>query len=204
MIVALIPAGGRSSRMGRPKLLLPLGRRTVLEHVIAAVQAADISKILVVAAPNLPELAALTGASGADALLLPEETPDMRATVEHGLRWIEGHWAPTERDAWLLVPADHPTLRPHVVRELVKASEQHPHASIFIPTFGGKRGHPMLVGWRHAEMLRAFRAGEGINVYLREQGEAVAEVAVASAEIHRDLDTPEDYEHLQREFSDSF
>ncbi len=201
MIVALIPAGGRSSRMGQPKLLLPLGRRTVLEHVIAALQAVDIPKILVVAAPDLAELATLARASGAEALLLPEATPDMRATVEHGLRWIEERWAPTERDSWLLVPADHPTLRPDVVEELVKARAQHRHASIFVPTFGGKRGHPVLLGWRHAEMLRAFRAGEGINVYLREQSEAVVEAAVDSAEIHRDLDTPDDYEQLQREFA---
>ncbi len=34
MIFAVVPAAGRASRMGRPKLSLPLGGRTVLEHVV--------------------------------------------------------------------------------------------------------------------------------------------------------------------------
>ena len=40
MIFALIPAAGKSTRMGRPKLALPLGEKTVLEHVIAALRQA--------------------------------------------------------------------------------------------------------------------------------------------------------------------
>ncbi len=35
---ALIPAAGKSARMGRPKLTLPLGGRTVLEHVVTALR----------------------------------------------------------------------------------------------------------------------------------------------------------------------
>src|SRR5205085_2342731 len=36
MIAALLPAAGHSRRMGRPKLLLPLGGRTVLDWTVAA------------------------------------------------------------------------------------------------------------------------------------------------------------------------
>ena len=39
MIVAIVPAAGRSQRMGRPKLLLPLGARPVVEHVLRAIGA---------------------------------------------------------------------------------------------------------------------------------------------------------------------
>ena len=42
MPYALIPAAGKSRRMGRPKVSLPLGGRIVLEHVIAALQEAGI------------------------------------------------------------------------------------------------------------------------------------------------------------------
>ena len=41
MIYAVVPAAGRSSRMGRPKLSLPLGERTVLEQVILALRKAE-------------------------------------------------------------------------------------------------------------------------------------------------------------------
>jgi CTP:molybdopterin cytidylyltransferase MocA len=197
MIFALIPAGGRSERMGRPKLALPLGDRTVLEHVVAALRNAAVENVLVVVGPHVPELASLAAKSGADALLLTEATADMRATVEHGLRWLEEHRHRRDDDALLLVPADHPTLSPNVVRQLVQEREANPAATIVIPTFGGRRGHPVLFAWSHVAAIRAFPQGQGINAYVRQQPAAILEVAVASTDILDDLDTPEDYERLR-------
>ena len=36
MTFAIVPACGHSTRMGRPKLALPFGERTVIEHIVAA------------------------------------------------------------------------------------------------------------------------------------------------------------------------
>src|SRR5436309_15902360 len=116
MIYAVVPAGGRSTRMGRPKLALPLGDRTVIEHVVAALRAGGADRVLVVVGPHTPELAPLASAAGADVCRLPEATADMRATVEHGLRWLEENCRLRPDDAWLLAPADHPTLDAGVVR----------------------------------------------------------------------------------------
>src|SRR5437764_15360285 len=87
--LAIIPAAGQSTRMGRPKLLLPLGGRTVLERVVAAVRQGGAGATVVVIGPHVPELVPLAEAAGAIPLRLAEPTPDMRATVEHGLRWLE-------------------------------------------------------------------------------------------------------------------
>ena len=48
MISAIILAAGQSRRMGQPKMLLPWGKTTVVEHVISVFAAADIESILVV------------------------------------------------------------------------------------------------------------------------------------------------------------
>src|SRR5262245_40399906 len=53
MISALLPAAGHSTRMGRPKLSLPLGQRTVIEHVINTLKNARIEQILVVVGPHV-------------------------------------------------------------------------------------------------------------------------------------------------------
>ncbi len=52
MIFAVVPAAGRSSRMGRPKLSLPLGGRTVLEHVVIALRQGGVDEVLVVVGPH--------------------------------------------------------------------------------------------------------------------------------------------------------
>jgi molybdenum cofactor cytidylyltransferase len=201
MTFALIPAAGQSTRMGRPKLALSLGGRTVLEHVLGALRQAGVRHLLVVVGPHVPELVPPAEAGGAHVLQLPGETPDMRATVERGLAWLEDHFHPQAGDNWLLVPADHPTLDPAVVRQLLQGREAHPGRSIIVPTFRGRRGHPVLLGWNHLAGIRALAPGQGLNVYLRQRREETLELPVASPEVLRDLDTPEDYQRLQEKGS---
>jgi molybdenum cofactor cytidylyltransferase len=196
MTFALLPAAGKSTRMGRPKLALPLGGRTVLEHTVGAIRQAGVEHILVVVGPHVPELAGLAAAAGASVLQLAAETADMRATVEEGLRWLEERFHPTADAGWLLCPADHPVLDAGVVRRLLQARRDTPHGTILIPTFQGRRGHPALIDWRHVPGIRALPPGVGLNGYLRRQGAETIEVPVESASVLCDLDTPQDYEKL--------
>jgi molybdenum cofactor cytidylyltransferase len=197
MIFALIPAAGKSERMGRPKLSLPFGDSTVLQTVVETVRRAGIEHALVVVGPHVPELVPLAQAAGAHVSLLEQPTPDMRATIESGLRWLEEHLHPQLDDAWLLVPADHPTLDGIVVQLLAKARQDHSGCSIFVPTFQGKRGHPALIGWTHTPGIRALPARKGLNHYLRQIESETLELPVHSAKVLCDLDTPEDYARLQ-------
>ena len=199
MIAAVIPAAGKSTRMGRPKLALTLGGRTVLERVIDALKAAAVDPVLVVLAPHVADLADIARQAGAVVLVLANETPDMRATVEQGLSLLEGQYRPTSTDQWLLIPADHPTLDPAIIRELVKARASHPEYSIVVPTYQGKRGHPTLIDWKHVAGLRELPPDRGINSYLRACQAETLELAVASGDVLLDLDTPEDYRRLQHE-----
>lgn len=195
---ALIPAAGHSQRMGRPKLALPVGSRTVLEAVIEVLRTGGAEKVLVVLAPHVAFLEAPARTAGAEVLLLPAATPDMRTTVQRGLDWIEAHWQPAPTDRWLLTPADHPVLEVAVVRALSAALDERPDASIAIPTHQGKRGHPALISWKHVARLRAFPSNEGLNRFLRQMTAETVEVAWPDDSVTRDLDTPEDYERMMK------
>src|SRR2546426_230912 len=120
MPYALIPAAGKSRRMGRPKVSLPLGGRTVVEHVIASLQQAGVEEILVVLGPQVAKLASLVERTGARVLLPAEPTHTMRATVEQGLTWLENRFHPRPRESWFLVPADYPILEPAIVQKLLR------------------------------------------------------------------------------------
>jgi CTP:molybdopterin cytidylyltransferase MocA len=195
MTFAVVPACGQSTRMGRPKLSLPLGNRSVIEHVVGALRRGGVDHVLVVVGPHVADLVPLARAAGADVLLLPEPTADMRATVEHGLRWLEDRFAPAPDDLWLLAPADHPVLSPIVVRQLLDAAGSSA-CSIAVPVHEGRRGHPTLIRWRCVPGIRALPADVGINVYLRSQRAETLEVPVSDSGVLVDLDTPEDYERL--------
>jgi molybdenum cofactor cytidylyltransferase len=183
--------------MGRAKLALPLGARTVIEHVVASLRAGGVSEVVVVIGPHVPELAPLAAAAGAEVLALAEPTPDMRATVEAGLTHLEGRHHPNTDDWWLLAPADHPVLSSQVVCELLAA--QSAAHSVIVPVHAGQRGHPTLVRWSLADGVRAIPAGRGINSLLREYESRTLELAVNDPAILANLDTPEDYARLLKQ-----
>ena len=193
---ALVPAAGKSRRMGRPKLLLPLGGRPVVQRVVSAFRAGGVGTVLVVVGPDLPELAARAEEAGARVLRLAEDTADMRETAQRGLAWLEAERRPGPQDAFFLAPADHPALDPAVVRALLDARAAHPAYSVFVPAHQGRRGHPALIGWPHVAGIRRLPPGQGLNAYLRGKEEQTLLVPVDSADVLCDLDTPEDYERL--------
>ncbi len=196
-VFALLPAAGFSRRMGRPKLGLPLGERTILEHVVEVLRQGGIADVLVVLGPHVAELGPLAERAGAAVLQLAEATPDMRATVEHGLRWLEATRQPTAADAWLLCPADHPLLDATVIRQIVTAWRET-GASIVVPACAGQRGHPTLIAWRHVAGIRAHPSDQGLNTYLRAHQKETLQLEVNSPAVLCDLDTPEDYAKLLR------
>jgi molybdenum cofactor cytidylyltransferase len=184
--------------MGRPKLLLPVGQVTVIELVLAALRSAGVRDILVVVAPDADALAGLAGSAGAHVLRLAKDTPDMRTTCLYGLAWIGEHFQPRDDDDWLLLPADHPTVRPEVASALIAASKENIDKTIFVPTFADRRGHPTLLRWSHVAALRLLPPGQGLNAFVRERGAETCEIDWPNDEILRDLDTPEDYLRLVR------
>jgi CTP:molybdopterin cytidylyltransferase MocA len=194
---AIVPAAGLSTRMGRPKLALPLGGRTVLEHVVNALRGGGVNHVIVIVGPHVPELASLVHAAGVDVCLLAEPTPDMRTTVERGLQWIDERFHPNLGDAWLLAPADHPVINADVVRQLLSRFGEG-GSSIVVPVQNGHRGHPTVFAWRHVAGIRALAADQGINAYLRSHVAETLELPVDDPGVLVDLDTPEDYERLVR------
>ncbi|MHB1423023.1 MAG: nucleotidyltransferase family protein [Gemmataceae bacterium] len=198
MRFAVLPAAGKSNRMGRPKLALPLGERTVLEHVFAVLRQAEVEHVVVVIGPHVAELASLADAAGAHVCCLASPSSGMRGTVEYGLRWLEERFQPRPEDAWLLVPGDHPALDASVVPRLEAAYTAQSRFSIAIPTHKGRRGHPTLFSWNHVAAIRAYPAELGLNTYVRQFAAETLEVPVDSASVLWDMDTPEDYEWLRQ------
>jgi molybdenum cofactor cytidylyltransferase len=182
--------------MGRPKLTLPLGDRTVIEHVIAALAHGGADHILVVAGPHDPQLVPVAAAAGAEVLSLPTPTAEMRETVTHGLRHLSVKFRPRPADDWLLAPGDHPAVTADAVRLVCEAARRHP-GSIVVPVHDGRRGHPVLLPWPLAAAVDALPTGEGINTLIRTNPNSVVELPVPTGGILDDLDTPDDYRRLR-------
>jgi molybdenum cofactor cytidylyltransferase len=192
---AIIPAAGRSARMGRPKLLLPWGDSTLMEHVLAAWRTSRVGQVVVVVRPDDRALGELCSAVGAEVVMPDVAPPEMRVSVQLGLEHVEQHHAPNSSDVWLLAPADMPGLSAGLINRLLESHDaQSP--SVVVPTFGGKRGHPVLFPWALAEQVKRLDANEGVNALVERHRPRLLD-GDDQAVLH-DLDTPQDYDRLQR------
>lgn len=194
MIAAIVPAGGRSRRMGRPKLILKIEGQTVIGRTVQALLKGGASPVIVVAPPrSVPgthELIESATNSGALVTVLDIETHDMRATVEHGLEILIK--TNPECCGFLMSPGDCPDLNSGVIANMIQVAAAG-HDRIIVPTYNGKRGHPVLFPQSAYPRIQALNPDEGLNSIVNGSPDLI-ELPVDDSGVLFDLDTPEEYE----------
>jgi len=201
---AIIPACGQSTRMGRPKLLLPLEGKPLVCHALAAWRASSVASITAVVRRDDTELAAALAESGADVVLPSLPPADMKASVQAALSHITSRHAPSVDDSFLVAPADIPRLSPAIVDALISRHDEQP-GSILVPTLAGRRGHPVLFPWLLSEHVFRLQEDEGLNSLASRfpPVEVPCDGLVpAGSRPFADIDTPEQYQALGGEYRD--
>lgn len=178
--------------MGQAKLLLPWGSATVIERVLAAWTASCVRAVAVVVRAGDERLADICRRCGAEVVVADPPPQEMQASVVWGLRYLQQRFGPQEDDVWLLAPADMPRLAPAVIDRLVDA--WRPDDAILVPTFGGRRGHPVLISWRLAAEVPQLTGGRGVRELLDRH--PVRVLQVDDPAVLDDVDTPSDYHNL--------
>jgi molybdenum cofactor cytidylyltransferase len=201
-IFALIPAAGRSRRMKSPKLLLPWNGSTVLEHLIQTLARPQVAATIVVVRPDDVELQTVLQRTPATVVVPEHEPPQMRDSIEIGLRAIHDQFQPDARDAWLLIPADHPLVEVPVLEAMLLAWQES-SCSILVPKFGNRRGHPALLSWNIAERIPQLPPDVGIHELWHSNPQLITELPTNHESVLADLDTPEDYAHWHARLAQS-
>lgn len=190
---AILPAAGRSRRMGRPKLLLPVGGVPLLNRVLDAWLDAGLTGVVVVVHPEDEPLARLVERSAAELVVPAIPPPDMKASLAHGVQYLAKRFSPGAGDVWLTAPADMPRLTAAVIRRVL-AAWRPGESRVLVPVCRGRRGHPIVLPWRLAAEVPRLAADEGLNALVARHG--VYEVPLDNDAILSDLDTPDDYRAL--------
>jgi molybdenum cofactor cytidylyltransferase len=176
--------------MGQPKLLLPWGDATIIESVLSRWRASRVDHVVVVVRPDDVQLAEICRRAGVEVVIPPFDPEQMKTSVQLALAYVERHFQPHDRDAWLLAPADMPDLPVAIVDRLV-ASYESEASTILVPTRHGRRGHPVLFPWPLSRAVHQLADDQGVNVLLDRY--TIREISCDESAIHQDLDTPEDY-----------
>jgi Uncharacterized MobA-related protein len=191
---ALIPAAGRSLRMGRPKLLLPVAGQPLILHTLAAWKQSRVDRIVVVLRPDDAALADVVHSAEVDTVIPPAAPPDMKASLGYGLAHIALNYRPNADDCWLVAPADMPGIAPQFINRLLDQAASNPQR-VIIPTLEGRRGHPVLLPWSLAGEVPQLPLQEGLNWLIdrcHPQLVACDDLATSAENAFADIDTPDD------------
>lgn len=184
---ALILAAGRSSRMGAFKPLLPLGPKKVIGHAVDLFRKAGVADILVVAGFEAERLVPVLEELGAGWVINRDYDRGMFSSLQAGMRRLAG-----TGDAFFVLPADHPFVKPSTVLSLMKAFDKEKE-TICRPSYQGRRGHPPLIPAGLTPAILTFNEPGGLRALLSRYEEQTLNVECGDPGILMDLDTVEQY-----------
>jgi molybdenum cofactor cytidylyltransferase len=139
LLAAVILSAGASSRMGRPKALLPYREGTFLEHLIQVTRHPRIGPTRIVLGAGAQVIRTIANLDPSVVVLNPEWEQGQLSSIRAGLRSLEG----IETDGIVLCPIDHPLVSARLVSDLVERFYEEKKA-IVLPTYNGHRGHPAI------------------------------------------------------------
>jgi molybdenum cofactor cytidylyltransferase len=190
-IAGIVLAAGRSSRMGRNKLLLELDGKPILCHAVDHALAAGLSEMVVVTGHQAAKVKAALGDRPVKTIEAREHRLGMSASLKAGIRALS-----PKAEAALVMLGDMPQVSPALLRRLIGAYNPTEGRSIVLPTVEGKRGNPVLFDRRYFDEILALEGDVGARHLIGAHDDQVAEVAVEDAGIFTDVDTPEAYDRL--------
>ncbi|HLF71045.1 MAG TPA: nucleotidyltransferase family protein [Dehalococcoidia bacterium] len=187
-IAALILAAGESTRMGRPKPLLPWGGTTLVAWQVAQMREAGADDVVVVLGHRAEEIRAAL-------------SPDARAVVNEAYR--EGRATSLRAgaealaddvEAIFILSVDQP--RPAWLSRRLIERWRETGTPIVSPRFtGGGYGHPILVaGSLLPELRDVSEETLGLRAVILRHASEAASVGVTNRAIDVDLNTPAEYE----------
>lgn len=193
MVPGVVLAAGASSRMGRPKALLPTGvpGETFLSRVVGTLQAAGLDDLVVVVAGDPPpELArafdALPGFVRPVVNLDPSR--GQLSSLLAGLAVVDRPGV----TGMLVTLVDVPLVTAATVEALL-AAYRTSRAPVVRPARAGRHGHPVIFDRTVFDELRGADPAAGAKAVVRARLGQVLEVAVEDSGAFLDVDTPDDY-----------
>lgn len=194
MVDVIILAAGGSSRMGRDKALLELDGVSFIRRIIGLYRGTGAGSVVVVVGPDAADLRREIGDEDVFVAENLNTQGGQISSLVVGLGVLED----SRPDAVLVHPVDHPVVAPGTVTALLDAVAANP-GRIVVPVRGDRRGHPVVFPSSLFEDLKRAPADAGARAVIRARAELIHTVPTEDAGIFTNIDTPEEYERVQRD-----
>ncbi len=198
LVSAIVLAAGASKRMGADnKLLLPLGGRPLITHVVDAVGRARIGELLVVTGYQPDRLQAAL--AGRDVLFVHNDAYErgMATSFQAGIRA-----ASAGSSGYMICLADLPMIAAEEYDAAISAFGRALAAdaqAIVRPVFRGQPGHPVILAASYRTEIAAPGAAKACRTILHCHRARVRELEWTTDHVVRDVDSNAAYASLVAE-----
>jgi len=191
MVAAILLAAGESKRMGEPKQLMPFGQSTMLEQTVDNLLNSKVGEIIVVLGYKAEEILGKLASRQVKTTINPAYRQGMSTSIRAGLNLVADHI-----QGIMISLGDQPLIDSQTINRLVDEFRNHTKG-IAIPTYHGRRGHPVIFAIRYKEELLRLKGDIGGREIIDRYSEDILEVAVNCEGICIDIDTSRQL-HLER------
>jgi molybdenum cofactor cytidylyltransferase len=187
VIGGLVLAAGAATRFGSPKQLADLQGRPLLEHALRTMSLAPVDRAVVVLGAEAEEVIRVVGLHGLVPIVCARWEEGQSASLACGLATL------ADCEAVVVTLGDQPRLPPEAIARVVAARGA---AAAARATYGGRPGHPVVLGHELFDRLRDVTGDHGARNLLL----SVAPVEVPCDDLGggEDVDTPEQLLALRR------
>ncbi len=194
-IHAIIPAAGRSNRMGQPKQLMLVDGQPMLLSVIDPVVSCDRINHTFVVTNSLVAAEIDIGQTGAMVVLNDEPDAEMIDSLRLGVDELQKMCELQVDDGILICPGDQPGLASAEVAECCSVFQCRP-GRIIVAAHDGKRGHPIIFPASRIPFLMSPACDTGLRELVSAHEENVVMVEIANSAVLRNINTPDDYKRI--------
>jgi molybdenum cofactor cytidylyltransferase len=190
VISGVVLAAGTSSRLGRPKQLLELRGRPLLQHAIDAAAGAGLDEVVVVLGHESERIAsALELPAGARVVVNDDYASGQSTSLRTGLTSLD-----SRAEAAAILLGDQPGLTSAAIRKVLDAFRES-DAPIVRALWQGTPGHPVVLARSEWESVRGLEGDKGARDLVA--ASARADVIEMDEPPVADVDTWEQYERLR-------
>lgn len=186
---AVLLAAGSARRMGEDKLLADLGGRPLIEHALAAIEAAGLDGPIVAVSPGSRLVAWLAGRGRI--VEVDDHALGMGRSLAAAIGAASAEWR-----AAIICLGDMPFVRPETLSMLAEKGIAN---SILRPSFEGQPGNPLLWGRDHFPALAGLWGDQGGRDLLK--GQTAEQIECGDPGVLIDVDTPEALAEARRSFA---
>jgi molybdenum cofactor cytidylyltransferase len=197
MIIAVILSAGESSRMGRPKALLPIDGVRFIEKIVTALKSTRVNEIVTVLGHNADEMRQKISDLPVTIVVNPDYKQGQLTSLIAAIRNIESG-EKYRVDAILVHLVDHPYINADLVNVMIDRFYETKKL-IVVPRHQGRRGHPVIFSRALFPELLAAPVDQGAKTVVHAHRDQTLEIDTDDAGVTVDIDTPEEYrKHVER------